>query len=120
MRIVAVAFISFCALASCGPSLQQTCQDYATAWCNQHYNCTSGTTLQNLQAQYGETAADCAQAFSNEARCTSNAEITPCGVGTSYDSSEAETCVTQYSQLQCSDIAANVTPPACETSAICH
>ncbi len=120
MRIVAIAFISFVCVASCTPALQQTCEDYATAWCNQHYTCTTGTTLQNLQAQYGETATDCAAAFSAEARCTSNAEITPCGVNTSYDSGEAEKCVDEYGALSCEDIQNNVTPPDCETTAICH
>jgi len=125
MRIAAIAFVSFALLASCGPSLQSTCEDFATAWCDQHYNCSTGDTLANLQAQYGQTAAECASTYANNvARCESNATIIPCGVGTSYDSSAADACAKTYGAQSCTVTTdPNFTLsqlPGCADTDICH
>lgn len=115
MRIVAAFFISLLVLASCGPSLTQTCEDYAKVWCAQQYKCQTGTALANLQTQYGATADDCANVYGSCATAQS-----PCGVGTSYDTGQAETCVTEYGKQQCSDILQNAAVDACQASKICH
>lgn len=115
MRITAIALVSFALLASCGPSVTDACNDYAKAWCTQQYKCQTGTTLANLQSQFGATADQCATVFGS---CTT--AQSPCAVGTSYDTGAAESCVTAYGAQSCADIQQNAIPEECQPSNICH
>ncbi len=118
MRIVAVFFVSLLVLASCGPSITQVCQDHATAWCNQQYKCATGTALTNLQTQYGQTAAACATSYGSQCATAQS----PCALGTSYDSGQAEKCVQAYAALtDCTKVLdPQLALPDCATSSICH
>ena len=112
-------------LLGCG-SVQQVCDDYATAWCSAHYRCATGAVLANLQSLYGQTAADCVVVKENSEHFNCNGASAICAPGTSYDTGAGETCVSDTNKagtdagISCTDVLNDVDPPSCSLSVICH
>jgi hypothetical protein len=118
MRFRAVLFSAFAAVAACGASTTDTCNSFATVWCNQHYTCATGADLAALQAKYGATATQCATTYATLNNCASQALCPP---GTSYDTGRSQQCTTEYGQLTCADIQNNTVLSDCNVAGyICH
>ena len=123
MRILAAFLFVASVAVACGPSVTQACQDYATAWCNRHYTCESGSQLDALKNTFGATATDCVTVKSNAFYLNCAAAQSTCPPGTSYDTGAAEQCVTDYGNvatLSCDDVIAEKAPESCSQSKLCH
>jgi hypothetical protein len=114
------ASLALSLIASCGETVEDACDDYATAWCNQQYKCLVGPALTNLMTTYGPTPQDCALAYANQLNLNCIGAEAICTAGTSYDTGAAEACVTAYDMLACTDITNGFTPTQCAINLICH
>ena len=116
------------ALASCG-SVEQVCDDYATAWCTAHYRCATGSVLAYLQSLYGATVEDCTNIWENAEHESCGSATANCPSGTSYDTGAAETCISDINNsgmtgdsnaISCQDLLNDQLPQTCNTNLICH
>jgi len=115
--------LGLASVASCGVSVQQACDDYATAWCSRQYACVTGQALIDLQMTYGPTPQACAVTYANQLNLNCVGAQSTCAAGTSYDTGAAETCVSDYAnpvKNTCALITANQPPATCAANLICH
>jgi hypothetical protein len=120
LGLCAFAVMALPLVASCGETVTDACDDYATAWCSRQYSCFQGTALANLMTEFGPTPQACAVNYANELNLNCVSAESTCVAGTSYDTGAAETCVTAYQALSCTDITQQVTPAQCAIDLICH
>jgi hypothetical protein len=122
------SILSTLMVASCG-SVEQVCDDYATAWCSAHYRCATGAVLANLQSLYGATVADCTAVQENGEHENCLGATANCPAGTSYDTGAAENCVNDVNNsgmtgdpnaISCEDLLNDGQPASCNPDLICH
>ena len=98
------------ALAGCGGSNNNTsdpvaaCKDVFTTLCNKLFQCNPTQAGQ----VYGNSSS-CASTLS--AGC--NSTNTSCPSGTSYNAGAASTCINDFGNESCTDLAAGTEPPSC-------
>jgi hypothetical protein len=129
-RLVVATLVTLSlAAASCGPSVNQVCDDYALAWCTAQFNCAPT----QAQATYG-TVAKCTIVRESPGIGNCNGAQSSCATGTSYDTGAAEQCVSDTNKigtdagqcsnsmgcLTCADLMNNAQPPSCAPNLICH
>lgn len=100
------------ALAGCGGSSASTsdpataCKSLFTTVCNKLFQCNPTGAAQ----AYGSSSA-CASSLS--AGCNSTSGSGSCPAGTSYNASNANTCINDYGNESCADMNGGVTPASC-------
>jgi hypothetical protein len=85
------------------------CKNLFTTLCNKLFQCNPSGAAQ----AYGSSSA-CVTALSGNC----NAAGTACPSGTSYNASNAATCINDYANESCTDVTNNVSPTSC--SHICQ
>lgn len=99
---------------SSGSDPTAKCKEVVSANCDKLFTCFTGPTLDAIKSVYGSTADECKTKLGQQI-CMSgqNQNQNPCPNGTSFDSAKADSCISDYKALSCSDLMSGKAPQSC-------
>jgi len=99
-------------LGACGGnSPQDECNKVANVACSKLYQCVDSATIQQQLGFANESA--CVTSYESLLKCST--AQTNCPAGTTYNGAQADTCVNDYNNLACNQVAAGTQPASCKT-----